>query len=432
VKHQTRPEPGASLRAVVGLLLGAGALAGLADALAATARGLTANAGAVALHAMSFAAALALALGLPVVFAMAVTGRPRSNGRRLGLGLALLAAGPAGLVLARDMHTRIPWGGTDLAGGAAALAAIAVGVALLTELRARVLGPRAGRWARASARLAPWLGIVLVPAALSVARAIRSAASPPGGSHETSLLLLTVDTLRSDHLGVAGDPRARTRWMDRVARTGVLHEVCVTPSPWTLPSLASLHTGTSPGRHRVLEEVSGLAADVPTLAECCKSAGLRTAAFVSNPWLATRSLARGFDRFDVAERPALLDPIRGTRLSVAATKALLRLSKLDDGVRLTRKAAAWLRDGEGAFFLWVHWFDPHLPNWPAFPFDRLDGPAPRLVPASLTVEAIRAGDFAGGDEGRQEIARLYRGEVAYTDRAIGMQNTTNHPILCQQ
>jgi arylsulfatase A-like enzyme len=417
---RNEPDSRAALPAILGLVLLAGILAGLVDAVAAVAKGHAARPVALVVSTASFAAWIAAAAVVPIAVVAGILGRPRSLGRKLGLGLGVLAAAPAGIALARAMHKRIPWDGPDLAAAGGSLAALALGVALVTEIVARVLGPRAGGVARTTARWAPWLVVALVPAGVHVARALRPVGSPAGAASSSNLLLLTVDTLRADRLGVYGDPRARTPWMDRLARTGSQAEVCVTPSPWTLPALASLHTGEYPARHRVLEEVSRLAEDVVTLAEDCRGSGLRTAAFVSNPWLAAGSLARGFDVFDVAERPVLLDPIRGTRLSVAGTKVLLRLVKLDDGVRLARKATSWIRDGRGAFFVWVHWFDPHLPNWPPAPFDRLGGSPPRFVSASLTVEAIRAGEFEGGEEGRREIARLYAGEVAYTDRAIGM------------
>jgi arylsulfatase A-like enzyme len=170
----------------------------------------------------------------------------------------------------------------------------------------------------------------------------------------------------------------------------------------------------------VLEELSGLAATVPTLAEACRESGLRTAAFVSNPWLATGSLARGFDTFDVAERLECLEPVRGTRLARDLGKALLRGLSLDRAEHLSAQGAAWIERGRGGWFLWVHYFDPHLPNWPGFPWDRLFGPPPRLVGSALTVEEIRAADYPGGEAGREEIERLYDGEVATTDRGIGL------------
>jgi choline-sulfatase len=193
----------------------------------------------------------------------------------------------------------------------------------------------------------------------------------------------------------------------------------VSPSPWTLPSLGSLLTGTYPGEHRLLEDLSTVAGDVPALAEACRAQGLRTAAIVSNPWLATGALARGFDSFEVAERLECLWPIRGTRLYAFLSKAMLRAGALDSAERLSTDASSWITGGRGAWFLWLHYFDPHLPNWPGAPWDRLYGPAPVRVGSSVTVEEIRDGDVADEPGERDEIARLYAGEVARTDHGIG-------------
>jgi arylsulfatase A-like enzyme len=397
-----------------------GGAAGAGDAGVAAARWHAAtHAAALVAYTASFAAALAVASALPLLLAMLLLRRPRASARRIGLLAAFLAASPAALLLARSLHKRIPWDAGDVGmglGGVAALAALVVGVG---EGIARLLGRRGTGIVTALARIAPPLLLVLAPFAWSAVRAARPVAGGRGATEGPNLLLLSVDTLRSDRLGSYGDPAARTPWIDRLARTSIQHVTCLAPSPWTLPSLGSLLTGTYPGEHRVLEEMSGLSGDVPTLAECGRASGRRTGAFVSNPWLATGSLARGFDVFDVAERAELLDPIRGTSLSIGLSKALLRLGKLDAGLRLSRRALAWVRGGRGAWLLWVHYFDPHLPNWPPRPFDRLGGTPPRLVGSSLTVEAIRAGDYPGGDAGRREIVALYDGEVASTDRAIG-------------
>ncbi len=420
---QPSPRP-SRLTTLLALLAAAtllGGLAGAGDALATALRGHTSrNLFGLVPDAASFGAAVGLLGAAPLALLLALTARPRSAGRAIGLITAFLATAPATLALARDLHKRIPWGAQDIGpafGGAVALVLLVV---VAGETVRFALGGRGPRLLARLARWSPLVALLLVPAAIRAAAAWQGPDGGRGAGEGPNLLLLSVDTLRADRIGAGGDPDARTPWIDRLARTGTQRSLCVTPSPWTLPSLASMLTGAYPGEHRVLEELSGLSDAVTSLAECAKDSGLRTAAFVSNPWLATGSLARGFDVFDVAERPELLDPVRGTNLALALSKASLRLVKPDDAARLTRRSLAWLRAGEGRFFLWVHYFDPHLPNWPPVPFDRLArGRPPRLVGSSLTVEEIRAGEFPGGAEGRAEIHALYVGEVAYTDRAIG-------------
>jgi arylsulfatase A-like enzyme len=414
-----RTSPGATFLAAIGLPAGLGAIAGLLDAGLAVGPGRAADLP-LFFGAASLGAALGFAALLPVGLILTGLRFPRRPGGRLAVVLALTLLAPAGLALARFLYKRIPWGAGDLLLGAGAI----LGILLITTV-AGALGSAAPR--RREARTVGILARAAVPALLLALPGILglvSATRPPtprvtGDAGAANLLLLTVDTLRPDRLGTTGDPRARTPWIDRLARRGAMHVDCLAPSPWTLPSLGSLLTGTYPGEHRVLEELSGLAAGVPTIAEACREDGRRTAAFVSNPWLATGSLARGFDRFDVAERLECLDAVRGTRLAGLLAKAVLRSAGLDRAERLSAQGVAWIERGEGAWFLWVHYFDPHLPNWPGPPWDRLFGPAPSLVGSSLTVEEIRAGDYPGGEEGKREIEALYDGEVAYCDWGIG-------------
>ena len=407
------------LLALVGLPALIGAAAGLADAALAVGPGRVAGFG-LFFHGAALGAAVGLAALLPVSLFMGLFHRPARPGARLGVMLALLAVSPVALLLARTLYKRIPWGPLDGAIAAAGLLGILVVAGIAGGLGSTL--PR-----RREARLVSGLARAVVPALLlAIPGAVRllAATGPPpaqaaANADGPNLLLLSVDTLRPDRLGTLGDPRARTPWIDRLARRAITYPTCVAPSPWTLPSLGTLLTGTHPGEHRVLEELSGLAASVPTLAEACRASGRRTAAFVSNPWLATGSLARGFDTFDVAERLECLDPVRGTRMARLLSKTLLRGFRLDRADRLSDQGAAWVARGEGAWFLWVHYFDPHLPNWPGFPWDRLIGPAPIHVGSALTVEEIRAGEWPGGDAGREEIERLYDGEVALTDRGVG-------------
>ncbi len=405
--------------ALIGLPALLGAVAGFVDAALAIGPGRAAGLG-LFFHTASIGAALAFGALLPATLFLSVFRVPRHPAARVVLLGALTLLSPAALALGRTLYKRIPWGFGDallaLGGGAGILLVAFIAAGLATALPRR----RATRLVSVAARLSVPALLLVLPGAYRLV----SATGPPtpataGDRSAHNLLLLSIDTIRPDRLGTYGDPRARTPWIDRLARRAVLWESCLAPSPWTLPSLGSLLSGTFPGEHLVLRELSGLASSVPTLAEACREDGRRTAAFVSNPWLATGSLARGFDRFDVAERLECLDPLSGTQLSRFLSKAILRGARLDSADRLSSQAGAWVERGEGSWFLWVHYFDPHLPNWPGFPWDRLFGGAPTRVGSSLTVEEIREGDFPGEEAGRSEIEALYAGEVAYTDRGIG-------------
>jgi arylsulfatase A-like enzyme/Tfp pilus assembly protein PilF len=186
-----------------------------------------------------------------------------------------------------------------------------------------------------------------------------------------SILLITLDTTRADHVGAYGDRRAATPNLDRLAGSGVLFERAVAAAPLTLPAHASLLTGRYPFAHGVRNNGTfTLAGGVPTLATTLQAAGYRTAAFVSAFVLDRRyGLARGFDRYD--------DRVEIERRGRDTASA----------------ADAWLTEGASdarPFFVWVHLYDPHDPYDPPPPY-------------------------------RERFAdRPYDGEIAYDDEVIGM------------
>ncbi|MBI4616854.1 MAG: sulfatase-like hydrolase/transferase [Planctomycetes bacterium] len=195
------------------------------------------------------------------------------------------------------------------------------------------------------------------------------------GRPRPHVLLVTVDTLRADRLGCYGYGAAATPVLDGLAREGVLFERCYAQAPVTRPSHATILTGLAPYAHGVRDNLFlALAPGVPTLAEVLSGEGYRTGAVVSaEPLVSASGLSRGFDDYD-DDLPA---PAEGVRSHFRERRA----------VETTDRALAWLaRAGEGPFFLWVHYFDPHADYDPPEPF--------------------RSG-------------HPYDGEVAYVDRELG-------------
>lgn len=115
-----------------------------------------------------------------------------------------------------------------------------------------------------------------------------------------NLLLVSVDTLRPDHLGCYGDPRGASPRIDRLARESVLFERAYSTTNWTLPAHLSMLTGLYPAEHGVRDEYRGLDPRVPTLAEELRRRGYATAGVVSTVALMKRhhGFARGFDDYD--------------------------------------------------------------------------------------------------------------------------------------
>ncbi len=166
------------------------------------------------------------------------------------------------------------------------------------------------------------------------------AAGPP------RIVLITVDTLRADHLGCYGSATAHTPNIDTLAARGVRFETALSPAPLTLPAHASLMTGVDPPQHGVRHNsIHRLGPELPTLAEGLRGAGYATAAFVGALVLDSRfGLGRGFDVYD--------DRTSG-RVSGATGYAERPADAVVSG------ALAWLETAPERYFLWLHFYDAH-------------------------------------------------------------------------
>ena len=200
---------------------------------------------------------------------------------------------------------------------------------------------------------------------------------------KTSVLLITVDTLRADRLGCYGARRAETPAMDALAAEGVRFERAYAQVPITLPSHAAIFTGTYPMHNGVRDFTSsGIPAGVGMLAEAFQRQGYQTAAFVSAFVLdSTWGFGRGFETYDDHFDPRQFETQNPGNIQRRAGETIDRL-------------LAWLRAyqsrpaGRRPFFVWLHLYDPHSDYNPPEPFHSR---------------------YAG---------RLYDGEVAYADSQL--------------
>ena len=136
-----------------------------------------------------------------------------------------------------------------------------------------------------------------------------------------NLLVITLDTVRADHIGCYGNTCARTPNIDRLALHGIRFDHAATTAPITLPSHSSIFTGLYPPQHRVRNNGTyKLAERHETIAEVLSGAGYRTAAFVSAFVLDRRyGLAQGFATYD--DQIASRGPARGNRFNERDAKA---------------------------------------------------------------------------------------------------------------
>jgi len=174
------------------------------------------------------------------------------------------------------------------------------------------------------------------------------------------VLLISVDTLRPDHLGYAGYSRPTSPVIDALAGTGTVFTNAYSQSGWTLPSMATILTGRYPKDHQATDFHYTLRKDLPTLAGILKEHGYDTRGYVSHVLLSpTYGMDRGFTHFD----HSVLD--RGDPHKISTSRELTELACKD------------LRNLKAPFFVWVHYFDPHFAylehaQWSSFGDSDLD------------------------------------------------------------
>ncbi len=139
-----------------------------------------------------------------------------------------------------------------------------------------------------------------------------------------NLIWISLDTLRADRLGCYGYERGTTPALDALAAQGTIFTDASAPSPWTMPSHASLFTGTYPQRNGVVGFETALSPEVVHVATLLADAGFQTTAVVSNSALTLHDLQRGFERFRYTERGKGPAPSDVTKLAIAEFDALNR------------------------------------------------------------------------------------------------------------
>jgi arylsulfatase A-like enzyme/Flp pilus assembly protein TadD len=193
---------------------------------------------------------------------------------------------------------------------------------------------------------------------ISPTEAQRAPGAPARAQPRTSVLLITVDTMRADHVGAYGSKSAATPTMDGLAHDGVLFERAYSQVPLTLASHTSLLTGTYPF-HNGVQDFTGqpLRPDIRTIAQALKANGYDTGAIVSS-YVLDRSwgLDRGFDLYyDVFKGSSFLENDPGLVERKAGPS-------VDEALK-------WLRKPRSKpFFLWLHLYDPHSGYNPPEPF----------------------------------------------------------------
>jgi arylsulfatase A-like enzyme len=212
--------------------------------------------------------------------------------------------------------------------------------------------PRYGLWLMADGIRRAFLPVTIAISIQSLAMTACSTGAPSAKPQARNVLLVTIDTLRADHVGAYGYARARTPVLDALATGGVRFDRAYAAAPITLPSHATLLTGRYPPGHGARDNGLHVSASVPTLATELHTRGFKTAAFVAAfPLDHQFGLNRGFD-------------VYGDQLPRQPNG---QLANERPASQVVNDAIAWLRQlapspqPPPSFFLWVHVFEPHAP-----------------------------------------------------------------------
>ncbi len=206
-----------------------------------------------------------------------------------------------------------------------------------------------------------------------------------------NIVLVTVDTLRADHLGAYGYPRRTSPTLDAIAKEGILFEQAFSPTGRTWPSLTAMLTSLYPRTTNVRKNGDLLAEGVPTLLTVLQESGYTTAAFLAN---ACSAFGPGID-----------------------------LKRCDEDAEVTRKAIEWLRESPPEpFLIWIHYMAPHSDYAPPRTFDvfRREDYAGSQDGTREKLDAVTLGQSQVSAEEREHVVALYDGEILYADTMLGI------------
>jgi arylsulfatase A-like enzyme len=208
-----------------------------------------------------------------------------------------------------------------------------------------------------------WASCALIFCLLGSSSTI-SGQTKPGKPEPPSVFLVTIDTLRADHVHCYGYDHIQTPALDSLAADGILFTNAFTPTPITNVSHATILTGLRPSSHGVTDFGVPLTAIHPTWAHLVKSKGFQTAAFIGAIVLDSRTLAPGFDRgFDFYDNFP-------EHLQAHGSHKTPRWGRLERrGLVVVNHAETWIdAHSAGPRFVWIHLYDPHDPYEPPPPF----------------------------------------------------------------
>lgn len=297
---------------------------------------------------------------------------------------------------------------------------------------------RARRWNSLIA-----LALLLGPGAL-LGLAATERHGPPAPDKPRNVLIVTIDTLRADQLGLYGNTTVKTPNLDRLGRSGTWFMTDIAQQPNTNASHTSIFTGVYPYVHGVRRHMlDRLSLDVQTLAEMLDRRGYETAGLYS--WVTSENGFSGLRGFRAHENLSVLVPpaapfqvpgyiyrLIGKYLFLPGVIGAQFLPHAEGSAQdyadgkadVTTDAALRFVDANASkpFFLWVHYFDPHMPYVPPPPFDTMydqnySGSVDGGMKTIRYIYSHGTGVLTAADV--NHLHALYEGEVSFADQQVG-------------
>ncbi|MBC8461886.1 MAG: sulfatase [Deltaproteobacteria bacterium] len=221
-----------------------------------------------------------------------------------------------------------------------------------------------------------------------------------------NIILISIDSLRADHLGTYGYSKATSPNIDSLADDGVVFTNTISTTTWTLTAHISMLTGLYPEVHKVIHDGNRLSEKAIVCSEILKEAGYLTAGFVSGPYLSSKfGYNQGFDLYD--------DYTIHFSSNQESHKGIT-------SPMLHRRAIEWLEQNyHDPFFLFVHYWDVHYDYDPPPPFDTMFDPDYKGNITARRYERNKRINPEMPQRDLEHIIALYDGEIAFTDSYIG-------------
>ncbi len=235
-----------------------------------------------------------------------------------------------------------------------------------------------------------------------------------GERHVDNVVLISIDSLRADHLGVYGYQRPTSPALDALAARGLVFDRAYSTTSWTLPSHTAMLTGLDDRAHRVRDQTKRLAPDITTLAEDLADKGIHTVGFYSGPYLhPTFGLGRGFEEYWNCSSVVPKNPEQKVGLTHFAS------FKDVTNPLILANLSKWLQSGDRKHrnFIFIHMWDVHYAYTPPQRYaDMFDADYTGSV--NGTVYGNDAINAAMDSRDLQHLIALYDGEIRYTDDTV--------------